>query len=65
MRPNGRSPRYLDALLEIGKAAPIGSIIHVEVQHDDDCAFFRDKPCDCEPVVESGIRVEQKYGGER
>ena len=37
---------------------------HIEVRHNDDCGFFRDKPCDCEPVVESGARVERKYGGQ-
>ena len=64
MRPNGTSvPRYLGALLKIGKAAPMGSIIHVEIRHDDDCRIFRGRPCNCEPEIESGVRVDGKYGG--
>ena len=57
-----RLPPYMRQALEHGKDRA-GEIVHVEVRHDDDCGIFKDRACDCEPVVESGKRVEKKYGG--
>lgn len=59
-----RRPRYLDALLrhlqETG--AQRGAVTHVEIRHLDGCAFWRGKPCNCEPEVETGARIDAKYG---
>lgn len=41
-----------------------GDVHHVEVRHDDDCRIWDGRPCDCEPVVESGARVNRRYGGD-
>ncbi len=36
-----------------------GSVVRVEVRHDDGCAIFRDGSCDCDPeVVASAVRPE-------
>ena len=65
MRSADRStPQYLDVLVEHLKEAPARSVLHIEVRHDDDCKVFVGRPCDCEPEVESGARVDRKYGGE-
>ena len=60
-----RRPRYLKAIERHLRATGIepGRIVHVEVRHDDDCAVWRREPCDCEPVIETGARVDQRYGG--
>ena len=58
-----RSPNYLRQVLQHGKDVPPGEVVHVEVRHDDDCGIFENRACDCEPEVESGDRVDRKYGG--
>lgn len=59
-------PKYIDPLLEHLARSPAESgVHHVEVRHDDDCPIFDGEACDCEPEVESGARVDEKYGGER
>ncbi len=60
-----RLPNYLRQALEHGKDVRAGQIVHVEVRHDDWCGILEGRPCDCEPQVESGVRVERKYGGRR
>lgn len=40
------------------------TVHHIEIRHDDDCAHWSGDGCDCEPEVESGTRVERKYGGD-
>jgi len=35
---------------------------HVEVRHDDWCSLLSGGVCDCAPDVESGARMEKKYG---
>lgn len=58
-------PNYVDALLEHLANSPLGpGVHHVEVRHDDDCPIFDGRPCDCEPEIESGERVDEKYGDE-
>ena len=59
-----RLPTYLRQALEHAKDIRSGEIVHVEVRHDGDCGIFEDRPCDCQPDVESGVRVDRKYGGE-
>lgn len=44
---------------------PVGGIVHLEVRHDASCAHWDGWPCDCEPEIETGQRVQRKYGGER
>ena len=58
-----RFPPYLRQALANVKHVRPGEVVHVEVRHDDDCGIFEGRPCDCEPEVESGARVERKYGG--
>ena len=58
-----RLPPYLRQALEHGKDDPRGEIVHVEIRHDDWCGIFEGRPCDCNPDVESGKRVDRKYGG--
>ena len=55
--------RYLQALLAHLREAPAdpGSVVHVEVRHDDDCGIWAGRPCDCSPEIETGGRVERKY----
>jgi hypothetical protein len=66
MRSNDRSlPQYLEDLVDRLTGAPTGSILHVEIRHDDDCPVFRHRPCGCEPIIESGKRIDRKYGGEK
>jgi hypothetical protein len=54
-------PRYLDALLRHLRAVGIepGKVHHVEVRHDDGCAHWKGRPCDCEPEIETGARVDR------
>ena len=56
-------PTYLRQVLKNVKDVPAGDIVHVEVRHDDDCGIFEGRGCDCAPEIESGKRVERKYGG--
>ena len=64
MRPNDSStPRYVEGLVEHLEGAPMGTVLHVEIRHDDNCRIFRGRPCNCDPEIESGVRVDRKYGG--
>ena len=57
---------YLEALFAHTERSPIGpGVHHVEVRHDPGCGLFHNRPCDCEPEIESGVRVDRKYGGEK
>lgn len=58
-----RLPTYLRQVPRNVKDVPAGEVIHVEIRHDDDCGTFKGRACDCEPEVESGQRVDRKYGG--
>ena len=60
-------PRYLQALLAHLRETPPdpGTVVHVEVRHDDDCGIWGGRPCDCSPAIETGANVDQKYGRER
>lgn len=60
-------PKYLDALLAHLRRSPMesGELVHVEVRHDDACRIFDGEPCDCDPEVESGERIDEKYDGDR
>ena len=40
-----------------------GEVHVIEVRHDDDCPMLDGKPCNCTPVIETGARVDRKYGG--
>lgn len=61
-----KRPKYLDALRQhLRESAAEPGVHHVEVRHDDDCRIFDGAACDCDPEVESGLRVEGKYGGDR
>ena len=57
-----RLPTYLRQVLRNVKDVRPGEIVHVEVRHDDGCGIFEDRSCDCQPEVESGKRVDRKYG---
>lgn len=62
-----RRPRYLAlvlAHLEAQRPKP-GTFVHVEVRHDDDCALWDGGDCNCEPEIETGQRVDRKYGRPR
>ena len=56
--------RLADALSRHIASTPIesGKVHHVEVRHDADCAFWHDHACDCSPTIETGARVDRKYG---
>ena len=58
------SDNYVPALLEHLRETPMGGVVHVEVRHDADCGFWHDHACDCSPTIETGARVDRKYGGE-
>ncbi len=58
-----RLPPYLRQALENVKDVRRGEVVQVEIRHDDDCGIFENRACDCQPEVESGKRVDQKYGG--
>lgn len=62
-----RRPRYLDALLKHLERNPPepGSLVHVEIRHDDDCPFWDGHHCDCDVEVETGEHVDRRHGGER
>jgi hypothetical protein len=40
-----------------------GSVAHVEVLHDDWCAHFYGRPCNCDPEIRTGTRIDRRYGG--
>ena len=52
---------YVRVLLKHMRRTPKAGVVHVEVRHDHGCAFLSDRPCDCQPEVESGARVDAKY----
>jgi hypothetical protein len=56
---------YLDALVRHIQETGVepGKVTHVEVRHDDDCAFWRRRPCDCEPSIVTGPAIDRKHGG--
>lgn len=63
-RPPERPPAYLPALLKhLDATRPGPGVHHVEVHHAHDCGFWDGVPCDCRPIIESGARVERRYGG--
>lgn len=59
-------PNYLKALLEHLNETDQepGSVRRVEVRHDSWCSVFEGGVCDCEPEVETGKRVEERYSEE-
>jgi hypothetical protein len=58
-------PKYLPALAEhVRQTPPKAGVVHVEVRHDDDCPIFSGKPCACDAVIETGARIDEKYGAD-
>lgn len=57
--------QYQAGVLEHLRRADGSGIVHVEVRHDDRCGVFSQGDCDCQPTVESGARIERKYGSRR
>ena len=62
-----RPPKYLDRIVRHVEAVGVepGTVVHVEVRHDDDCAYWSKRPCDCEPEVETGACVDRRHGESR
>jgi len=63
-RETAMAPNYVAPLLaHLYDRLPLppGCIHHVEARHDDDCAFWTGGRCDCEPIIESGARIDAKY----
>ena len=58
-------PTYIDALIHHLETVGVepGTVTHLEVRHDAGCAIWSRRSCDCEPEVESGARVDDKFGG--
>lgn len=46
------APAYLPALLDLVELVRRGELVEVVVHHDDGCAHWRGRPCDCHPEVE-------------
>jgi len=45
-------PRYMAAIMKLaGCQSKEGGIYVTEVAHDDWCAHWQNKPCNCNPVV--------------
>jgi len=63
-RRRRRLPAYLPLVIEHARQLGIGpdAHVHVEVRHDDDCAHWRYRPCDCEPQVVSGPAIDARWG---
>lgn len=62
-----RRPRHVSEIIREhleGVGLEPGQVHHVEVRHAEHCPFWDGHDCDCEPEVESGARVERKYGGD-
>jgi len=58
-------PKYVDPLLSHLRRSPVEpGLHHIEVRHADDCRIFEGETCNCEPEIETGARIDQKYGGE-
>ena len=47
-----RFPPYLRQIIENAKDVRPGEVVLVEVQHDDWCAIYKGRVCDCEPDVD-------------
>ena len=57
-----RRAAYMPAVLEHAEVLGPG-VHHVEIRHDDWCSLLNGRGvCDCAPDVESGARIEKKYG---
>lgn len=52
-KKKARAPNYIAKLTKLTATQPIipGTIRHVDIYHDDWCAFYRGKPCNCDPDV--------------
>lgn len=46
-----RTPNYMPAMLAAGGALECGKVYRVRIEHDDCCAIWRGKPCNCTPIV--------------
>lgn len=56
-----KQPNYLPKLIEIGSR--LGPGLHdIVVEHDDSCAFWKGRPCDCRPNVRPVVRVKMPDG---
>lgn len=56
-------PKYLPLVVRHAEDVKLPpGVHHVVIHHADGCAHWRGEPCDCEPVVESGARVDQEKG---
>lgn len=55
---------YLRALLKHLQNTPLDpGVHHVEIRHDSWCALLAGEgPCNCDPEIETGQRVNSKYG---
>ena len=56
-------PYILKHLLEV--APPPGMVRHIEIRHDLWCGIFRGLECNCEPIIETGDRINRKYEVDR
>lgn len=46
-----RTPHYMPAMLAAGRALEPGKVYTQRIEHDDCCAIWRGKPCNCTPIV--------------
>lgn len=51
----GNSPggNYSSAVEVLASQVRAGDAVHVEIRHDDWCAIWKRKPCDCDPDIEA------------
>jgi hypothetical protein len=57
-----KRPSYLPAMVRHVQDVKLPpGVHHVEVHHAHDCGFWEGGPCDCDPIIESGARVDRKY----
>jgi hypothetical protein len=62
-RKNRGQSNYIAPLRHhLANSPPPNGLRHIEVLHDDWCAFFKQRPCDCNPEIVSGPAVDAKYG---
>ncbi len=56
-------PNYLRVLAAHLAASPElrGKVGHVEIRHDDFCAHWLGRPCNCNPQVLTGPAIDRKY----
>lgn len=45
-----RAAQLLEVILQ-ATTRRCGSVLHVEIRHDDDCGYWKARPCDCDPEV--------------